>query len=125
MAKQQRFVSTTLLASVMYGLAIAACTTSTSPRDQGSETYIPFANHGGVLDWHVVDDTTLLIQDIHGQWYVAKVIGPAFTLPSTEHLGFVTEPSGTLEKFSAIIVRGQRFPIISLTLTDPPAAKTK
>jgi len=112
-----------LLFVTIAGIAVAADTSST-PSGQHPETSIPFANHGGIRDWQVLDDSSLLVQGNNGRWYLAKLQSPAFYLPFTERLGFATDPSGTLEKFSAVIVRGQRYPIVSLTRTDPPI-KTK
>lgn len=84
------------------------------------EAYIPFANHGGIRDWQVVDESSVLIQDQRGQWFLAKVMGPAFTLPHSENMGVVTAPSGTLERFSEIVVQGKRYPIVSLTRAAAP-----
>jgi len=85
------------------------------------EAYIPFANIGGISDWQVVNDSTLLIQDVHGHWYLAKLQSPAYGLAFANSLGFATAPSGTLEKLSSVVVSGRRYPIVSLTRTDPPA----
>lgn len=82
---------------------------------------IPFANHGGISNWKVVDDGALLIQDNHGSWYLAKLQNAPYDLVIAENLGFVTPPSGTLGQLSSIVVKGRRYPIISLTRTDPPA----
>jgi hypothetical protein len=41
---------------------------------------IPFANHGGISDWRRIDDSTLLIKDIHGHWYLAKLQSEVYDL---------------------------------------------
>lgn len=87
------------------------------------EASIPFANRGGIRDWQLEDDSTLLLQDRRGQWYRAKLQVPAYYLSYAEAIGFVTGPSGTLEKFGSVVIRGQRYPIISLTRIKPPAKK--
>lgn len=89
---------------------------------QAPEAYIPFANNGGVSNWRVVDDSTLLVQDIHGHWYVAKLQSAAYGLAFANSLGFTTAPSGRLEKFSSVVVDGRRYPIISFTRTILPKA---
>lgn len=89
------------------------------------EVAIPFANHGGIHDWRVVDDATLLLQDVHGQWYLAKLFAPVYDLAYTDHLGFVTPPSGSLEKFGSVLIHGRRYPIVSLTRAPAPPARSK
>jgi hypothetical protein len=119
------WAATGLLLAAVTGTVVAADPVPARPDDTTREASIPFANHGAIRDWEVVDDSTLLIQDIHGQWYRAKLSGPAFALPYTEHLGFVTEPSGTLEKLSAVVVRGQRYAILSLTRSNRLPARNR
>jgi hypothetical protein len=46
-------------------------------------------------------------------------------LPFAEKLGFESNPSGTFDKFSAIRVREQRCPLISLVETTAPPKKSK
>lgn len=86
---------------------------------------IPFANRGGVRDWVVEDDSNLLLQDRRGQWYRAKLLAPATYLAFSSSLRFATGPSGTLEALDSVIVRGQKYPIVSLIRIDPPALKKK
>jgi hypothetical protein len=44
-------------------------------------------------------------------------------LSYSEGLGFATGPSGTLEKLDSVVVRGKKYPIVSLTRIEPPARK--
>lgn len=87
--------------------------------ESSSEVGIPFVNHGAILDWQVINDETLLLRDRHGQWYKATLVAPAYYLAYSASLRFATGPSGTLDQFGAVIVRGQRFPIKSLTRLVP------
>ena len=89
------------------------------------EAYIPFANNGGVLDWQIVNENTVLIQDIHRKWYKAKLQGFVYGFGFNEYIGFVTSPGGTLERLSSLIIRGRHYPILSLTRTDPPPKPQK
>jgi Family of unknown function (DUF6491) len=112
------------------GLVLAAGVTTPALADlppvlkkSTAEASIPFANHGGIRDWRVIDRDSLLIQDTHGQWYLAKLMTSAFDLPFVEAVAFKTNPSGSLDKFSQVIVKGQAYPILYLIRTDPPAKK--
>lgn len=109
---------------------LAASTVSALAADDGAppastatrpEVAIPFANHGGVRDWRAVDDATLLLQDVHGQWYRAKLFAPVYHLAYAERIGFITPPSGSLEKFGSVLIHGRRYPIVSLTRAPAPA----
>lgn len=85
-----------------------------------AEVGIPFANRGGVRDWVVVDDSNLLLRDRQGQWYCARLLSPAYYLAYAHELRFATGPSGTLAKFDSVIVRGEKFPIVSLSRCAAP-----
>jgi hypothetical protein len=100
-----------------------AATPASAPVEAAIEATIPFANRGGINDWQVIDDTHLRLQDSHGQWYLARLQSPARELHFAEQLGFDTAPSGALSRFSVIVVKGQRYPLVSLTRTDPPPKK--
>lgn len=81
---------------------------------------IPGVNHGGIRDWVPVDDFTLLIQDNFRKWYRVKLMVPSRQLAYAENLGFVTGPSGILDNTGAIVVRGQKYPIASITASGGP-----
>jgi hypothetical protein len=87
---------------------------------------IPFVNHGGIRDWRVDDSDTLYIQARNRDWYKATLMMPSFDLPYVFAIGFDTGPIGTLDKFSSIVVRGQRYPIASLErIPGEPPKKQK
>jgi hypothetical protein len=88
---------------------------------------IPFVNHGGIRDWRSDDRDTVYIQANNRDWYKATLMTPAFDLPFANAIGFDTGPSGTLDRFSSIVVRGQRYPIASLEriVGEPPKKKQK
>lgn len=73
----------------------------------------------------MIDRDTVLIEGTGRQWYRAKLIGPCFDLPFAERIGFKTDGSGSFDRYSTLIVRGQRCPLISLTKSDPPPKKQK
>ncbi len=89
-----------------------------------SEAQIHFANRN-IWNWLVVDEKTVLIQDQGRRWYKATLFGTCISLPFAERLAFDSNPSGSFDKFSAILVRGQRCPLSSLVKTTAPPKKTK
>jgi hypothetical protein len=118
------WIISNLMLTMIVGEVLAADNSSNqsfiASDNQASQATIPFANQGGISNWKVVDDSTLLIQDKHRHWYLAKLQTGAYDLAFAESIGFVTLPSGALGKFSAVVVNGRRYPIISLTRTEPP-----
>jgi hypothetical protein len=88
------------------------------------EAQIAFAKKN-IWKWQVVDEKTVLIQDQGRQWYKATLFGTCIDLPFADRLGFDSSPSDTFDKFSAILVRGQRCPLSSLVKTTAPPKKSK
>lgn len=124
MARSSTLLAGSLLCAVV-GCAGAAETAPAPAGENPTEATIPFANRGGVVDWQVADDSTLLLRDSHGQWYRARLQVPLPAYSPAERLGFATGPSGTLEKLDSVVIRGQRYPIVSLIRVGPPAKKAK
>jgi hypothetical protein len=88
------------------------------------EPSIPFANHGGIRDWKADHDRGLWVQDIHRQWYYAKLMGPCIGLPFAQTIGFDTHPLGRFDKYSAIVVPGSgRCTVQSFTLSGGPRSQ--
>src|SRR5271170_4699141 len=78
-----------------------------TPEPQAS---IAFANHGGIYDWRVVDDRTVLIQGLNRQWYKADLFSACIDLPFAERIGFESNADGSFDKFSSIKLRNQNCP---------------
>lgn len=84
------------------------------------ELSIPFANRGGIRDWVAMDDATLLVQDNFRKWYRVRLVAPTRHLLHAEGIGFVTGPSGALDNTGSLAVRGQKYPIASVTASERP-----
>jgi uncharacterized protein DUF6491 len=88
------------------------------------EAQIPFAKTN-LWNWQVVDDQTVLIQDQGRRWYKATLFNHCINLPFADRIAFDSNPGGSFDKFSAILVRGQRCPLMSLVATSAPPKKSK
>ncbi|HEY8509983.1 MAG TPA: DUF6491 family protein [Steroidobacteraceae bacterium] len=105
-----------IVGAVLLGIAGNALATTVA-----KEASIPFANHGGIRDWAADDDRGLWLQDVHRNWYYARLMGPCVGLRFTETLGFDTGPLGRFDKFSAIVVPGgHRCVVQSFTPSEGP-----
>ncbi|MBU6269233.1 MAG: hypothetical protein KGN34_16920 [Sphingomonadales bacterium] len=84
---------------------------------------IPFAEHGGVSDWRAEDDRTIYFEDQHHKWFKATLFAPAFDLPYVEAIGIDAGPTGSLDNFGAVIVKGRRYAFDSFVAVDGPPEK--
>jgi len=105
-----------LLIAAGLSTAVAACDRQ---RLQAAAS-IPFVSHGGIRDWRSTDDHTLYVEDRSGRWYVAKTLGPCLGLNTAINVAFDAGATDTFDRFSSILVRGQRCPIKSLNLISGP-----
>lgn len=90
-----------------------------------ADASIAFANHGGVQDWCADGTRAVYFRDQHGRWYRAELLGPAIDLPYVEDIGIDANPDGSLDKFGAILVNGQRYVFSSFDEVSGPPAKGK
>jgi hypothetical protein len=97
---------------------------ATAPRAV-PDASIPFPNSGGIRDWHPDGTQGLYVQDAQGRWYHATLMGPCFDLPYTESIAFLTRGADSLDKFSAVAVRGRRCQFSSFVASAPPPAKAR
>lgn len=84
------------------------------------EASIPFANHRGIWDWRATDANTLYVQDIHRAWYKATLFSPCIDLPFAQTVGFKTGPLDTFDRYSTLLVDGDRCTLASVVKSDPP-----
>ena len=94
-----------------------------APAQAREEARIPFADKGGIRDWSAgADDETLYVQDSQRRWYKATLLGPAFALNTEWAIGFDTGTGGTFDRFSHVVVDGQRYAVGSLVRIEgePP-----
>jgi hypothetical protein len=65
------------------------------------------------------------VQDARGKWYRAALMHSCFDLPYAEAIGFETGGMDRFDRFSSVVVRGQRCAISSLTRIDAPPRKAR
>jgi Family of unknown function (DUF6491) len=147
--KKSKVIRLVILAAMLSAAAsVAAAADNTTPPTASNaaaaaalapEVQIPFAERN-IWNWQVVDDQTVLIQDQGRRWYKATLFGHCINLPFADRIAFDSNPerlrigrdvlfvldvAGTFDKFSAILVRGQRCPLSSLVETSAPPKKLK
>ena len=59
------------------------------------------------------------------QWYYAELFAPCDELPWAQHVGFGTDGAARFDRFSFIVVKGERCALRSLTKASPPPRPVK
>ncbi|MGZ8298464.1 MAG: DUF6491 family protein [Allosphingosinicella sp.] len=110
--------------SILFVAALAAPATA-EPRAGRAEAGIPFANHPrAIRDFEAPNDEIVYLQDRQRRWYRAD-LGHCFGLKWAHRIGYDTRGGINLDSFGAILVDGQRCPIVSLTRSEGPPRKAK
>lgn len=108
-------------------LPVAAQAKETRPAAaKSTEPYIAFVNHGGLRDWRSEDRETVYFQDNQRHWYKAKLFAPSSDLPFVETIGIDSSPTDRLDRWSSVIIRGQRYALRSFErIEGAPPKKAK
>jgi hypothetical protein len=95
---------------------------SASPNNPeiGQEARIAFPNNATIRTFQAGGRDTLYIQDRARRWYRASVIGPCINLPFAHAIGVEQRGSAVLDRFSALIVEGERCQLNSFVRVGAP-----
>jgi hypothetical protein len=86
----------------------------------GVEAEIPFAHFDAIRNFEADGDDGIWLEDRQRRWYYATLLGPCTNLNFVQAIGYDTRGTTTFDKFSTIIVEGQRCAISSLVTADKP-----
>jgi hypothetical protein len=104
-------------------MASTAVIGQTPPTRSDPEVSIPFVNHGAVQDFRADGRNGVYIRGIGSQWYYARTLGTCQELPWANAIGVQSRGTDTLDRYSTLIVHGERCPLQSLVASDPPPRK--
>ncbi len=114
----------------VYGLAVClmmpsvlASAQETSAQEavgKSEQARIHFVNRGAIRDWQPDGERGLWIRANHRQWYYADLSFRCNGLDFVNSIGFDTGPVGSFDKFSTVLVDGQRCPVASVVKSEPP-----
>ncbi|ARR52881.1 hypothetical protein HY78_05180 [Rhizorhabdus wittichii DC-6] len=107
-----------LAGALLTGAAMADAAAKGPP-----EASIPFANHGSIDNWQADGRDALYVQGPGRQWYHARLMAPCQDLPFANAIGFETRGTSDFDRFSTIVVRGQRCPVQSVVKSGAPPKK--
>jgi hypothetical protein len=114
------------VASASSSAAVQVPVAAPSPRDgvRGEEVRIPFPGFR-LRTFEAESRDVVYIQDRRRDWYRAEVMGPCLDLPFARAIGIDTRGSGSFDRFSAVLVEGERCQLTSLTRSEGPPKKMR
>lgn len=83
---------------------------------------IHFADIGNIRDWHADNADSLYVQSMDRQWYRITFWSPCHQLPFAIGISFVTDEIGDLDKYSSILVNGERCWFRTFEKSEAPEA---
>lgn len=97
---------------------------ASAPAMSIEEVSIPFANFGGIDDWRADGNKALYVKGRRSnEWYYAKLFSTCHGLNFANTIGFESTPPQDFNRYSTILVDGQRCALISLVKSEKPPAK--
>jgi len=112
-------------ASVLAAPSLAAPAPQTAAAVSREEVRIPFVNFRGIRSFHAAERDVVYLQDRSRNWYRAELIGGCIGLPWANRIGVDTRGGSSFDRFSALIVEGERCQLSSLTRSEKPEKRTK
>src|SRR5687767_1429461 len=110
---------------LLLAAAAAAPAPATPPRPEAEQVSIPFATHPrAIRNFEAASDDVIYLQDRNRRWYRAEV-GYCFGLKWATAIGYDTRGGLSLDRFGAVLVDGERCPILSLTRSEGPPRRLK
>jgi len=90
------------------------------------EYSIPFADRGGIRNWQADGSKGVWIQATGGKWYYAGFSSPCSSLPFSEGIRFLPDPTGDLSRWSSIrLAHAERCFFRSLQPSAGPPQRTE
>jgi Family of unknown function (DUF6491) len=86
----------------------------------GVEAKIVFPNYGAIRNFEADGNDGVWFEDLQRRWYYAELFGPCHDLDFANAIGFDTRSAPHFDRFSTIIVRGQKCQLMSLLTAEKP-----
>lgn len=86
----------------------------------GVETRIMFPHHSAIRNFETDGNDGIWLEDRQRRWYFAELLGGCNDLDFANAIGFDTGGVSYFDKFSSIIVRGQKCQLVSLLTAEKP-----
>src|SRR3546814_6002572 len=112
------------LAAMLLPLSAAPATEpAEEPRARGVEASIVFPSDSSIRNWRADRGRGIWIQDRKGDWYYGTFAGYCRDVDFAQAIGVEMRGASRLDRFAAIIVRGERCPLSSFVTSEGPPSK--
>jgi len=105
--------------------APAAAAQKPEPLDLAQETRVPFLHIGRMRTFRAIDQNTVYVQAQRRQWYRVTTMGPCPNLPWARFIGVDTRGSAVFDRFSTLVVDGDRCAISSVVRSGEPPRRER
>ncbi len=106
----------------MLSVPAAASPAESANGASAREERVPLINFRGFRDFRAKGDEVVYLRLSSRTWYRAELNGPCNELHRADAIGLDTRGSSYFDRFSALLVRGDRCQLKSLTRSAPPPA---
>jgi hypothetical protein len=103
--------------------AAAAPATAETPVTSAPEARIPFLHIGSMRTFRAIDRNTLYVEARQREWYRVTTLGACINLPWARTIGVDTRGSGTFDRYSTLIVDGERCALRSVVRSGEPPSR--
>ena len=93
--------------------------------DVAEEARVPFLHIGRMRTFRAIDDETVYVRAQPRQWYRVRTMGPCPNLPWARHIGVDTRGSAVFDRFSTLIVDGDRCAVASVVRSGEPPRRER
>ena len=107
-ARLRRGIRTLVAAAALLAAMLLSVTSAKAEEEKPPRAVIHFVDLGGIESWQADGNEAMRIEGRNRRWYRATFMGPCIGLRFADTIGFVTDSSGSLDRFSSILVEGER-----------------
>lgn len=115
--------NTTALILIAFTLAAPVQAKNPTPHvwpELGVETRIIFPNYGAIRNFEPDGNDGIWLEDRQRRWYYGEIAGSCPDLNFAQSIGFDTRGAPNFDKFSSIIVRGDKCQLTTLVTSEKP-----
>ncbi|MBA3939912.1 MAG: hypothetical protein C0520_01740 [Sphingopyxis sp.] len=103
--------------------AAAADEPAKEPRALGVESSIVFPSDATIRNWQADRDRGIWIEGRRGEWFYGSFAGLCRDIDFAQAIAVDARGAGRLDRFAAILVRGERCPLTSFVTSAPPPTR--
>lgn len=93
--------------------------------EAAEEARVPFLHVGRMRTFRAIDHNIVYVQAQRRQWYRVLTMGPCPNLPWARYIGVDTRGSAVFDRFSTLIVDGDRCAVSSVVRSGEPPRRER